>query len=50
MTDMENDEAVRYLHRRLERIGLIDSLRDAGATEGDSVEIGDFVFGFTDEL
>lgn len=50
MTDMENDEAVRYLHRRLERIGLIDALRNAGATEGDSVEIGDFIFGFTDEL
>jgi GTP-binding protein len=50
MTDMENDEAVRYLHRRLERIGLIEALRDHGAQEGDSVEIGDFEFGFTDEL
>lgn len=50
MTDMENDEAVRYLHRRLERIGLIEALRNLGATEGDSVEIGDFDFAFTDEL
>jgi GTP-binding protein len=50
MTDMESDEAVRYLHRRLERIGLIDRLRQMGASEGDSVVVGDFEFSFTDEL
>lgn len=49
MTDLGNDEAVRYLHRRLERIGVIDKLRDAGAVEGDNVTIGDVTFAFTDE-
>jgi len=50
MTDMENEEAVRYLQRRLERIGVIDKLREMGAKEGDEVAIGEFVFGFTEEL
>jgi GTP-binding protein len=50
MTDMESGEAVRYLHRRLERLGVIDKLREMGAEEGDSVVIGDFEFAFTDEL
>jgi GTP-binding protein len=49
MTDLENDEALRYLHRRLSRIGVIERLREAGAEEGDEVAIGDFVFSFTDE-
>lgn len=50
MTDLENEEAVRYLHRRLERLGVINKLREAGAKEGDEVEIGEIAFGFTDEL
>jgi GTP-binding protein len=49
MTDMDNDEALRYLHRRLEKIGLIEQLRDMGAEEGDTVEIGELEFSFTDE-
>jgi len=49
MTDLANDEAVRYLHRRLNRMGVIDKLREMGAEEGDEVQIGDEVFGFTDE-
>jgi GTP-binding protein len=49
MTDLENDEAVRYLHRRLTRLGIIDKLREEGADEGDLVMIGDFEFAFTDE-
>jgi len=50
MTDLENDEAVRYLHRRLQRIGVIERLREMGAEEGDEVEVGNAVFSFTDEL
>lgn len=50
MTDLENDEAVRYLHRRLDRLGVIAKLREAGAVDGDEVEIGEATFGFTDEL
>jgi GTP-binding protein len=49
MTDLSNDEAIRYLHRRLERIGVIDRLRKLGAAEGDLVRVGDVEFGFTDE-
>jgi GTP-binding protein len=50
MTDLENEDAVRYLHRRLERLGVIAKLREAGAQDGDEVEIGEATFGFTDEL
>jgi GTP-binding protein len=49
MTDLENDDAVRFLHRRLSRIGVIDKLREMGAVEGDSVAVGDIEFGFTDK-
>ena len=49
MTDLGNDEAVRYLHRRLQRIGVIDRLRELGAEEGDTVAVGDVEFAFSDE-
>jgi GTPase len=49
MTDLENRDAVRYLQRRLDRIGVFEKLRKAGAEEGDSVTIGEFEFEFTDE-
>jgi GTP-binding protein len=49
MTELTNDEAVRYLHRRLERVGVIDKLRELGAEEGDEVTIGELTFAFTDE-
>jgi GTP-binding protein len=40
MTDLENEEAVRHLHRRLERMGVMRRLRDLGARDGDRVTIG----------
>lgn len=49
MTDLENDEAVRYLHKRLVKMGVIDKLREVGAKEGDNVMIGEAEFTFTDE-
>ena len=49
MTDLENSDGVRYLHRRLHRIGVIDRLRELGAQEGDNVYIGETVFAYTDE-
>lgn len=49
MTDLNNDEALRYLHRRLERIGVIDKLRTLGAQEGAEVQVADVTFAFTDE-
>lgn len=41
MTDLSKEEAIRYLHRRLLRIGVIDMLRERGAKEGDVVVVGD---------
>lgn len=49
MTDLENSDGVRYLHRRLSRIGVLEKLREAGAQEGDNVYIGPSVFAYTDE-
>jgi GTPase len=39
-TDFSNDEAVGYLADRLNRLGVEDALRKAGAREGDGVAIG----------
>jgi GTP-binding protein len=50
MTDLGNEEALRYLHRRLERIGVIDKLRKMGAEEGDTVRVGSTQFDFSEEL
>ncbi len=48
MTDLDNDEAIRYLHRRLARIGVIQKLREHGAQSGDQVMVGDVEFQFED--
>jgi len=48
MTDLSNEEAVRYLHRRLERMGVIRRLRDLGAKDGDQVMIGAIQLDFVD--
>lgn len=44
--DLENDQAVRYLGRKLDRMGVHETLRKAGATSGDDVHIAGFVFEF----
>jgi len=31
MTDLKNSEALRYLHRRLDRIGVLTRLEEMGA-------------------
>jgi len=49
MTDLANTDGVRYLHRRLNRLGVIEKLREAGAQEDDTVYIGKAVFSFTDD-
>ncbi len=49
MTDLSNMEAVGFLQLRLERIGVINKLREMGASEGDEVTIGDITFSFLDE-
>ena len=42
--DVENDEAMAHLERRLKRIGVIQALEDAGFEPGDDVEIGGVEF------
>lgn len=49
MTDLGNDEGVRWLQRRLERMGVDDALRQAGASTGAPVVIRGFEFEFQDE-
>ncbi|HEU4703341.1 MAG TPA: GTPase ObgE [Conexibacter sp.] len=42
--DVENEEAMAHLERRLKRIGVIDALEQAGFEPGDDVEIGGVEF------
>jgi GTP-binding protein len=42
MTYWEYDEAVRRFQRVLERLGVDEALRDAGARTGDTVRIGEY--------
>ncbi|HEX8463789.1 MAG TPA: GTPase ObgE [Abditibacterium sp.] len=44
--DMENSEAVFYVHRILERSGTLEELRKAGVKYGDLVHVGDLTFEF----
>lgn len=44
--DLENDQAVRYLGERLERMGVYEALRAAGAQPGDEVDIEGLTFEF----
>jgi GTP-binding protein len=41
MTDFDNDEAVRHMQDRLERMGVFKALKRMGAREGQSIHIGD---------
>jgi GTP-binding protein len=42
--DLENEEALAYLERRLKAAGVIRALEEAGFQPGDDVEIGGVVF------
>ncbi len=46
--DFTSTEALYYLHKRMQRIGVIDKLRALGAREGSTVRIGEFELQFTD--
>ena len=50
MTDLSNDDAVRYLQGRLQGAGVERALIAAGAREGDAVDLGGYVFDFSPEL
>lgn len=45
--DLDNEDAVRYLQEVIERAGLNDALRHAGAQPGDTVVLGDQEFEFS---
>lgn len=46
MTDMENDESIVLLHRKLKRMGAINGLIKAGIKDGDTVRIDELEFTF----
>jgi len=48
-TDLNNEYALRRLHRQLEKMGVIKRLRDLGAQHGDAVKIANTEFDFVDE-
>jgi GTP-binding protein len=50
MTDLENEEAIKYLHKQFKKIELDEKLIRAGAEEGDIVEIAGEQFDFSPEL
>ena len=47
MTDMENEQAIILLYRKLKNIGVINALARAGAVEGDTVQIDEFEFTYS---
>ncbi len=49
MTDMNNDESVGFLQRRLRHAGVEPALLRAGAVDGDSITIGTVSFDFDAE-
>ena len=42
MTDFENEEAISYLQRRLEKMGVFKALKRMGAQTGQPIFIGDY--------
>ncbi len=47
--DLTLPEAADYVAGRLARLGVDEALRQAGAVDGDEIQIGDLVFEFRDE-
>ena len=46
MTNLDHQDGIMRLARRLKRLGVDDALREKGAVNGDDVAIGEFVFEF----
>ncbi len=49
MSNLDSDEAVRRLHRKLVRLGVIKRLEELGAARGDTVRIGEIEFDYASE-
>ena len=43
-----NEESLNYFHRTLRKLGVIDALREAGATEGSTICIDEMEFDFVE--
>lgn len=50
MTDLSSRDALRHLYRRMERMGVIEKLHDLGVEEGETVQIGELEFTYSDKL
>ena len=46
MTDFAEDESLERLKRILEKMGVAQALREAGAVEGDTIRVGKEEFGY----
>jgi GTP-binding protein len=46
LSDLTDPDAADFVSQRLERSGIVEGLRDAGAISGDDVRIGSIVFTF----
>lgn len=46
--DLDNEESVRHLHRRLRKMGVLKKLKQLGVKEGDTVRVGGVEFEYTD--
>ena len=44
--DLSKSEARLYVHRALERSGMLEQLRQAGVKHGDLVHVGELAFEF----
>ena len=44
MTQLQNKESLQYMRRKLQNIGVVDALEEAGIEEGDTVVVGDMEF------
>jgi Obg family GTPase CgtA-like protein len=50
LSDLTDPDAADFVSQRLERSGIVEGLRDAGAVSGDDVRIGSIVFTFEPEI
>jgi len=46
--DLESEAGMRYFLQLLADIGVYDALREAGASDGDTVRVGDLEFEYVE--
>lgn len=50
MTDMENEQALMLLFRKLKKMGVINALARSGVKEGDTIQIDEFEFTYSPKV